>query len=81
MTLPPVSFYVWQLGCCAPPMSRIASAQTYPSRPVAHHRGFAAGGGSTCLHAWMGQRLSERLGQSFIIENRPARHQYRTEAS
>jgi tripartite-type tricarboxylate transporter receptor subunit TctC len=50
-----------------PAVSRIAGAQTYPSRPVA---GFAAGG-NTDLHArLMGQWLSGRFGQQFIVENR-----------
>jgi tripartite-type tricarboxylate transporter receptor subunit TctC len=52
-------------------VSRIASAQTYPSRPVRIIVGFAAGGIATVLARLMGQWLSEHLGQQFIIENRP----------
>src|SRR5262245_20947167 len=52
-------------------MSRIGRAQAYPSRPVRLVTGFAAGGGTDVMARLMGQWLSERLGQSFIIENRP----------
>jgi tripartite-type tricarboxylate transporter receptor subunit TctC len=52
-------------------MSRIAWAQTYPARPVRIIVGFAAGGGSDINARLIGQWLSERLGQQFIIENRP----------
>jgi tripartite-type tricarboxylate transporter receptor subunit TctC len=52
-------------------VSRIAWAQTYPSRPVHLIVGFAAGGGYDVAARVMGQWLSERLGQQFVIENRP----------
>jgi tripartite-type tricarboxylate transporter receptor subunit TctC len=54
-----------------PAMSRIARAQAYPTRPVRIVVGYAAGGGNDILVRLMGQWLSERLGQSFMIENRP----------
>jgi tripartite-type tricarboxylate transporter receptor subunit TctC len=54
-----------------PAASRIAGAQTYPSRLVRIIVGFAAGGYASILAHLIGQWLSERLGQPFIIENRP----------
>jgi tripartite-type tricarboxylate transporter receptor subunit TctC len=51
--------------------ARFASAQSYPARPVHIISGFPAGGLSDILARLLGQRLSERLGQAFIVENRP----------
>jgi tripartite-type tricarboxylate transporter receptor subunit TctC len=53
------------------PLLTSAGAQTYPSRPVRWIVGFAPGGGNDLVARLMGQRLSERLGQAFVIENRP----------
>jgi tripartite-type tricarboxylate transporter receptor subunit TctC len=52
-----------------PAASRVSRAQTYPSRPVRLIVGFPPGGGSDVNARLMGQWLSERLGQSFIVEN------------
>src|SRR5437764_2162536 len=54
-----------------PNLSRIASAQAYPVRPVRWIVGFAAGGPQDIVARLLGQWLSERLGQQFVIENRP----------
>ena len=53
-----------------PAVSRISWAQAYPTRPVRIIVGFPPGGGSDITARLMGQWLSERLGQPFIIENR-----------
>ena len=54
-----------------PAILRNASAQTYPTRPVRIIVGFAAGGPTDILARLISQWLSERLGQSFVVENRP----------
>jgi tripartite-type tricarboxylate transporter receptor subunit TctC len=54
-----------------PAFCGIASGQTYPTRPVRVIVGYAAGGASDIAARLVGQRLSERLGQSFVVENRP----------
>jgi len=54
-----------------PVVSRIARAQAYPTRPVHIIVGFAVGAGNDILARLMGQWLSERLGQPFVVENRP----------
>ncbi|HEY7552967.1 MAG TPA: tripartite tricarboxylate transporter substrate-binding protein, partial [Hyphomicrobiaceae bacterium] len=52
-------------------ISPVAWAQTYPSRPVRWIVAFAAGGPTDIVARIMGQYLSERMGQQFIIDNRP----------
>src|SRR5260221_12340500 len=54
-----------------PAVSRIARAQAYPARPVRIVVGFAAGSAFDILARLIGQSLSERLGQPFVIDNRP----------
>jgi tripartite-type tricarboxylate transporter receptor subunit TctC len=54
-----------------PAISRVAWGQTYPSRPVRWIVPFSPGGGTDILARLIGQWLSERLGQQFIIDNRP----------
>jgi tripartite-type tricarboxylate transporter receptor subunit TctC len=55
----------------APAVSRLARAQAYPTRPVRWIVGFAPGGSTDILARVIGQYLSERFGQPFLIENRP----------
>ena len=72
MKLPRRNFLHLAAGDAAlPAVSRVARAQAYPARPVRIIVGIAAGGASDSLARLMGQWLSERLGQAFIIENRP----------
>jgi tripartite-type tricarboxylate transporter receptor subunit TctC len=54
-----------------PAISNVVRAQAYPTRPVRFIVGYAAGGGNDIVARLIGQWLSERLGQQFIIENRP----------
>jgi tripartite-type tricarboxylate transporter receptor subunit TctC len=71
MKLPRRTFLHLAAGAAAlPSVPRIAMAQTYPTRPVRIIVGFAAGGGNDILARLMGQWLSERLSQPFLIENR-----------
>jgi tripartite-type tricarboxylate transporter receptor subunit TctC len=72
MRLPRRKFLHLAAGATALPMvSRIARADTYPSHPVRLIVGFAAGSTTDILARLMGQWLSQRLGQQFVIENRP----------
>ena len=71
MKLPRRTFLQLAAGAAAlPVVSRIAQAQAYPTRPVRIIVGVAAGGGGDLIARVMGQWLSERLGQPFVIENR-----------
>ena len=54
-----------------PALARGAWAQTYPTRPVRLIVGYAPGGSSDLFARLIGQCLSERLGQPFIVENLP----------
>ena len=72
MKLPRRSFLRLAAGAAAlPAVPRIAVAQAYPTRPVRWIVAFAAGGPTDIVARIMGQYLSERLGQQFIIDNRP----------
>ena len=72
MKLPRRNFLHLAAGAAAlPAVSRIASAQAYPTRPVRIIVGFAPSGATDIMARLIGQWLSERLGQQFIVENRP----------
>jgi tripartite-type tricarboxylate transporter receptor subunit TctC len=72
VTLPRRKFLHLAAGAVAlPAMSRVVRAQAYPTRPVRIVVGFPAGGAIDLFARLIGQWLSNRLGQSFVIENRP----------
>jgi tripartite-type tricarboxylate transporter receptor subunit TctC len=72
MKLPRRQFLHLAAGAAAfPGVSRLAWAQTYPARPVRIIVGFPAGNASDIIVRLMAQSLSERLGQQFVVENRP----------
>src|SRR5215813_6328222 len=72
MKLPRRNFLHLAAGAAAlPAVSRIAFAQAYPSRPVRIIAGAAPSGANDIMARLIGQWLSERLGQPFVIENRP----------
>jgi tripartite-type tricarboxylate transporter receptor subunit TctC len=72
MKLPRRRFLQLAAGAAAlPAASRLAWAQAYPVRPVRWIAGFPPGGPTDTVGRLMGQWLSERLGQAFVIDNRP----------
>jgi tripartite-type tricarboxylate transporter receptor subunit TctC len=72
MELPRRAFlHLAGVAAALPTVSRFASAQAYPTRPVRMIVGFAPGGPADILARLIAQWLSERLGHPFVIENRP----------
>src|SRR5262245_2953821 len=72
MKLPRRSFLHLAAGAAAlPAMSRFVWAQAYPTRPVRLIIGVAPGSAPDIVGRVLGQWLSDRLGQPFVIENRP----------
>jgi tripartite-type tricarboxylate transporter receptor subunit TctC len=72
MDLPRRQFFHLAAGAfAAPAIARRAFADVYPSRPVRLVVGFTPAGGNDIIARLMGQWLTERLGQTFVIENRP----------
>src|SRR5262245_34737064 len=72
MKLPRRKFLHLAAGAAAlPALPHIARAQAYPSRPVRIMVGFPPAGVTDITARIIGQWLSERLGQQFVIENRP----------
>jgi tripartite-type tricarboxylate transporter receptor subunit TctC len=72
MKLPRRNFLHLAAGAAAlPALSRFAWGQAYPSRPVRIIVGFPPGQSADISARLLGQWLSDRLGQSFVIDNRP----------
>src|SRR5262245_652116 len=71
MMLPRRRFLRLAASAAFPAISTIARAQSYPTRPVRIIVGFPPAGGADIAARLIGQRLSERLGQPFLVENRP----------
>ena len=71
MKLPRRNFlYLAAGGAVLSAVSRLAKAETYPSRPVRIIVGYPPGGTADVVARLIGQQLSERLGQPFVVENR-----------
>jgi tripartite-type tricarboxylate transporter receptor subunit TctC len=72
MKLPRRNFLHLAAGAAAlPAVARFAWAETYPSRPVRILVGFPPGSAPDIVARLLGQQLSDRLGQPFVIDNRP----------
>jgi Tripartite tricarboxylate transporter family receptor len=72
MKLPRRKFLHLAAGAAAlPAVSRMASAQTYPSRPISIIVPFPAGGATDVVARVLAKGLSDRLGQSVVVDNRP----------
>jgi len=71
MKLPRRKFLYLSAAAVLPAISRTARAEAYPTRPVRWILGAPPGGALDIVARLMGQWLSERLGQPFVIENRP----------
>src|SRR5262245_25579957 len=71
MKLPRRGFLLAAGAAALPVLPRIARAQAYPTRPVRLVVAFTPGSGPDMFARLMGQRLSEKLGQQFVVENRP----------
>ena len=65
-----MALFAFSLGALAAPISP-ALALDYPTRPVRFIVGYPAGGSTDIIARLIGQRLSERLGQQFVVENKP----------
>ena len=70
-SMPQALMRCWLALAAVAVSSACAGAQTYPTRPVTFVVPFAAGGGTEFLARLLGQRLEQRLGKPFVIENRP----------
>src|SRR5215467_7874691 len=77
MTLPRRRFLRLAAGAAAlPAVSRVAFAQTYPSRPIRLVVAFVPGGATDTLARQISNDLKEALGQPVVIENRPGANGY-----
>jgi tripartite-type tricarboxylate transporter receptor subunit TctC len=81
MKLPRRQFLHLAAGAVAlPTLPRFAWAEAYPSRPVRIIVGYPPGGSADVVARLIGQQLSDRLGQSFVVENRTGAGNIATEA-
>ena len=71
MTLSRCLLLLAVVAAAVPPAWRVAAAEAYPTRPVRLVVGFPAGGPNDTLARLIGQWLSQKLGQPFVVENQP----------
>src|SRR5262245_47943401 len=69
MKLPRRRFLHLAAGAALPALSQIASAQTYPTRPITMIVPFPAGGGTTTLARILAEHMTQTLGQPVVVEN------------
>jgi len=79
MNIKPLALLLVLVGFIGLAGSPLAQAQDYPNRPVTLVVPYPAGGGLDVLARTLAQKLADRLGKPFVVDNRPGRHRDRGE--